>query len=123
MKYYIFILITVIMTVIAQLLVKFTTFSKGAIPGNSKEILPYFFSIILDWRVILALSLGFLGFLFYFLAIKHLDLSYAYPFMGLSFVLVALFSGILFHEHVGLIRWLGIASIVLGIILVAKTGG
>ncbi|MCD6310551.1 MAG: EamA family transporter [Candidatus Eremiobacteraeota bacterium] len=123
MKYYLFVLGTVIFTVIAQILVKIAMSGRGPLPGNPRDAILYTISAALDWHVIIALLLGFTGFLLYLAALSRLELSYIYPFMGLSFVLVALYSSIVFQEHVNIVRWTGIAMIVLGIILVSRTGG
>jgi len=123
LKYYLFVLGTVIFTVMSQLLIKVAMSGRGPLPATFKGAIPYIVNAVLDWHVILALALGFTGFLLYLAALTRLELSYVYPFMGLSFVLVALYSAIVFQEHVGIMRWVGIASIVIGIILVSRSGG
>ncbi|MCL5035702.1 MAG: EamA family transporter [Chloroflexi bacterium] len=123
MKYYLFILFTVILTVVAQVLIKIGMSGRGPLPDSLKESLPYIFHALTDWHVVLSLILGFLSFLFYLAALSKLELSYVYPFIGLNFVLIALYSSVIFHEHVSIARWLGIASIIIGVILVSRTGG
>jgi multidrug transporter EmrE-like cation transporter len=48
------------------------------------------------------------------------ELSYAYPFMGLTFVLVFVASVFLFAESVTIYKVLGLALIVLGIIIASR---
>ena len=48
-------------------------------------------------------------------ALRHYDLSYAYPFMSLSFLLVAVLSIVIFGEHVKLNQWIGLAIVVAGL--------
>ena len=43
------------------------------------------------------------------------DLSYAYPFMSLSFVLVLILSALFFHEPVSMAKVLGVMLIMAGI--------
>lgn len=47
------------------------------------------------------------------------ELSFAFSLDSMRYILVAMASMLILKEKVGLIRWLGIASIVLGIMLVA----
>jgi multidrug transporter EmrE-like cation transporter len=50
-------------------------------------------------------------------AVSKFDLSHAYPFTGLTFVLVLFLSGLLFHESITIPKVLGIAFIVTGIFI------
>lgn len=61
--------------------------------------------------------------LFWMSAIARLELSLAYPMLSLSYVLVYLVAvnWPLLHEHASWIRTLGIAVVVLGVILIARS--
>lgn len=54
-------------------------------------------------------------------ALTRLDLSVAYPFLALNFVLVALSASLILDERIPPLRWLGIAVICVGILLVARS--
>jgi uncharacterized membrane protein len=54
-------------------------------------------------------------------ALSRASLSFAYPFAALSYVLIVLFSLLVLHEDVPVLRWVGVAFIVTGILLVAQT--
>jgi uncharacterized membrane protein len=54
-------------------------------------------------------------------ALSRASLSFAYPFAALSYVLIMVFSILVLHETVPPLRWLGVACIVTGIVLVAQT--
>lgn len=60
-------------------------------------------------------------FALYLTALSWADLSFALPITALSFVLVALFAGIFLHEHVSPLRWLGVLSILCGVIFIAHS--
>ena len=53
--------------------------------------------------------------------LSRLDLSVAYPFLALNFVLVTLVARFFLGESVPPLRWLGILVIIGGILLVAKS--
>ncbi len=57
------------------------------------------------------------------LVLSRASLSFAYPFVSFTYVLILLFDGIVLHEHVSSLRWGGVALIVGGILLVAQTHG
>ena len=46
------------------------------------------------------------------------DVSVLYPIIATSYIWVTLFSGILFKESVNAFKWMGIAAIIAGIILI-----
>jgi drug/metabolite transporter (DMT)-like permease len=64
-----------------------------------------------------------LGALAWIAVLRRMDLSYAYPFLALNFVLIALVSQVVLHETIPPIRWLGIGAICVGIVLIANGGG
>lgn len=71
--------------------------------------------------VMLGLVLYGVGALAWIAVLTKLDLSVAYPFLALNFVLVALTSRLVLGESVPLLRWLGIAVICVGILVVARS--
>jgi len=73
--------------------------------------------------VLLGLTLYGVGALAWILVLRRMDLNHAYPFLALNFVLIALVSRFILGEEVPLLRWAGIAVIVGGILLVARSGG
>jgi len=84
--------------------------------------IPVFFKIIFRPFVFLGFLLYLLSSFFWLLAISKVPLSYAYPLVSISYVLVLFFSWILFKENVGLVRWLGVAVIMFGVYLISRTG-
>jgi len=57
----------------------------------------------------------------YMLVLARTDLSYAYPLlMSLGYVLIVLVSYLIFKEPFSAYKWIGIALILIGVILVGK---
>lgn len=54
-------------------------------------------------------------------ALSALDVSYAYPFLSISYILVAILAFIFLKENVSLIRWTGIIVIIIGVYLISRT--
>jgi multidrug transporter EmrE-like cation transporter len=69
----------------------------------------------------LGLALFGLSAVSWLFALSKASLSFAYPFAALGYVLIVAFSVFVLHEHVPPLRWLGVACIVVGIVLVAQT--
>lgn len=72
--------------------------------------------------VLTGLLLYALGALSWIIVLSRLDLSYAYPFLAVNFVLVTLVSRLVLGESVPLMRWMGILVICVGILIVAGSG-
>lgn len=56
--------------------------------------------------------------LFWLVVLSRVDLSLAYPFVGLSYVVVVALARFFFHEQVPTLRWVGVTIIALGIALI-----
>ena len=69
-------------------------------------------------RLWIGLGLFGVSSLFWLVVLSRVPLSLAYPFVGISYVVVVGFSALVLHEHVPLLRWLGVTVIVAGIIIV-----
>ena len=72
--------------------------------------------------VLLGLALYAVGAVAWIAVLQRMDLSYAYPFLALNFVLVVLVSQVVLGESVPLMRWVGIGVICVGILLIANSG-
>jgi len=56
--------------------------------------------------------------LFWLVVLSRVALSLAYPFVGISYVVVVALARFFFHEHVPTLRWIGVAVIAVGIGLI-----
>ena len=72
-------------------------------------------------HVVLGLLLYCLGAVLWLLVLARLDVSFAYPFVGLGFVLTMLLGFLFFDEPVGSLRLTGTLLVVAGVVLVART--
>jgi drug/metabolite transporter (DMT)-like permease len=55
------------------------------------------------------------------LVLSRVDLSFAYPFLSLAYVVATLYAYFVFHEDVSAYRIAGIGLICLGTILIARS--
>lgn len=92
-------------------------------PGSSAAssgILSLVRMIIGSPLVLVGLLLYGVGALAWIAVLSRMDLSYAYPFLALNFVLITLVSVLFLGESVPGIRWFGLAFICVGILLVSQ---
>lgn len=54
--------------------------------------------------------------------VRHYPLSMAYPMISLSYVMGMLAAVLIFHEHVPIVRWIGLALIMTGVVLIVQKG-
>jgi len=71
--------------------------------------------------VLSGLAMYGLGAAVWLLVLAKVEVSYAYPFIGLAFVLTAILGWLFLNEALGLIRIAGTACIVIGVIMVSSS--
>ena len=117
------ILISVVLAGFAQITLKtgvnhVTDAAGGGELHMNAESVRSLLSSPIVWGGLVLFGLSAIVWLF---ALSRASLSFAYPFAALSYVLIVVFSVLVLHETVPALRWLGVAFIVTGIILVAQT--
>jgi len=108
---------TILLTVYGQIIIKWQVSKMGTFPEEATEKGWFLVGMMLNPWVLSCLAAAFLAFLMWVAALSKFELSYAYPFMSLSFVLVLILSGVLFHEGLTLSKIMGVACIIVGIII------
>lgn len=115
-----FVAFTLAATVAGQLLLKWALTRRGAGPHGVPGMLHYVFSSLLDPLILLSLCLALIAALSWIAAISRLPLSVAYPFQSLTLVFTVLGTVLLFGESVSMTRWIGIATVSIGLLLVGR---
>ncbi len=118
------ILVAILIAVMGQISLKYGVGQIGRIDaGAMAQPLQLVLKIVLNKWVVIGLGLYGLGAAVWIIVLSRVPLSFAYPMLGLSYVMVVLVSVIFLHEHVPLVRWAGVVLIVAGVALVGQTGG
>lgn len=117
---YLYIFATIAFTVYGQLILKWRISKFGSIPTDWFEQLKFITSLLLDPAILSGFLAAFAASLAWMAAMTKFDLSHAYPFMSMSFVVVLLLSGWLLGEPVTLQRSIGVGLIVLGTVVAAR---
>lgn len=118
---YLYIFGTIFFTVYGQLILKWRIDRVGSLPDAWAEKLIFLIKLLLDPLILSGFLSAFVASLFWMAAMTKFNISYAYPFMSLSFVLVFILSIFLFQEPVTTQKVLGLALIVLGIIVTSQS--
>jgi undecaprenyl phosphate-alpha-L-ara4N flippase subunit ArnE len=73
---------------------------------------------LFDRRVLSALFCLSIAMLFWLLALQRLAVSLAYPLLAVNYVAMMLLARWRFHEVIPSVRWLGVLSILAGIVMI-----
>jgi drug/metabolite transporter (DMT)-like permease len=111
------VLFTVLLTVYGQLIAKWRVHQAGPFPTDLGKKMGFLTSLLFDPWIISGILAAFLAALSWMAALTKLELSYAYPFLSLAFVLVVILSTFFFHEPVTLPKVLGIVLVIAGLIV------
>lgn len=109
---------SVAMSVAAQLTLRATMSGHAGLGGQ--ELAMAAVSSPMVWA---GLGLYLLATVTWLMVLSRIDLSVAYPLGSMNYVLVTLFAATVLGEEVGLLRWAGILSILIGILVVARGEG
>ena len=111
--------IPVILLAFGQVLLKRQAAVAGASPAGG---LDYLKSLLAQPAFWLAVALAGASFVAWMLVLRRVPLSIAYPFVSLSFPLVALLSVVVLGERVGALQLVGLGLIVAGVAISASHG-
>ncbi len=115
------ILVSVALSACAQVLFKIGVSSApGQIAPSDASLVGAVVRMLLRPGVLGGLALYGVGTVLWLSALSRTELSQAYPFVGLGFVLTALLGHFLFSEPLGPGRLAGTALVVAGVYLVAR---
>ncbi len=117
----VYILISVVAGAAGQVLLKKGMGSMGPLTLGLNQLFPLIWRLATNPYVVLGLAIYMGGTLFWLTALSRVDLSYAYPFASLSYVVMLAASWRLFGEDITVMRVLGSAVIMLGVFLISRS--
>ena len=116
-----YILISVLAGAIGQIMLKKGMSSMGAITLNFDQLFNIFWRIGTNPYVMIGLVIYVAGVVFWLGALSRVDLSYAYPFASMSYVVMLIASWQLFNENITPLRLVGTLVICVGVLLVSRS--
>ena len=119
-------LVSVSFAVVGQLTLKSAMERVGRI-GRTSEFSETLAKAAKEPLLWLGLALFGISAVFWLVVLSRVRLSVAYPLVGVSYILIVLLARFRLHEHVPMLRWVGVCVIALGIAIIGfsfrtKTG-
>jgi multidrug transporter EmrE-like cation transporter len=114
---YVYVFLTIFLTVLGQVVIKWQVLRAGTFPADPHGKLLFLAKLLINPWIMLALAAALVAAVAWMAAMTRLELSHAYPFMSLAFILVLVFSALLFNEPVTAQKIVGLVLISVGIIV------
>ena len=115
------ILFTVLTNAAAQIMLKQGMLAIGAFELSPAGLVAVGPRVVLNPFVILGLGTFVVSMGSHLMVLSRVDLSFAYPFLSLAYVVATLYAYFVFHEDVSAYRVAGIGLICLGTILISRS--
>lgn len=116
-----YILISVLGGAAGQILLKHGMVAMGEVTLIPREVLHVLWQFGTNFFVVGGLALYACSTVFWLAALSRVDLSFAYPFASLGYIIMLLASWQLFNEHISPLRLLGTLIIGFGVFLISRS--
>lgn len=120
-KYFVFIIVTVILNAVSQLLMKSGMDQVGKAELSSSKVLSLLMSAATNPLIILGLASMTISMATHLMSLSRFDVSFAFPFISLAYAIVAAWGYFVMGENVSAQRAAGIGIIVLGTVVLARS--
>lgn len=111
---------TIIFTVYGQIILKWRIASYGPLPEAAIEKIKFLILLFFDPFILSGFIAAIFASLAWMATMTKFDLSQAYPFMSLNFVIVMILSAWLLYEPITLAKIVGVALIIAGTLVIAR---
>jgi multidrug transporter EmrE-like cation transporter len=115
------ILFTVFTNAAAQIMLKKGMTSIGPLDVGANGLISTVFGVVFNPFVFAGLCTFVISMASHLVVLSKVQLSYAYPFLSLAYVVVGLYSWFFFGEDMNLARVAGFGLIIAGTILIAQS--
>jgi len=78
-------------------------------------------SVATNKNIVFGLALYMAATAIWLVVLSKAELTFAYPLIGLSYVITAILAKFYFNESITLLRWAGILTLILGAFLITKS--
>ncbi|GHD71436.1 putative 4-amino-4-deoxy-L-arabinose-phosphoundecaprenol flippase subunit ArnE [Luteimonas padinae] len=111
---------TILFTIYGQLVIKWQVMLERTPPHPMLEGLPSLVQLLFRPWIISALLAAFLASMCWMLAMSRLELSRAYPFMALNFILVGFLAVPFFGEAMTRPKIIGLLFVIIGLVISSR---
>lgn len=120
-KYIPLILFTVLTNAAAQIMLKKGMLSVGAFSFAASSLIDGLLRTFLNPFVFAGLCVFVISMVSHLVVLSRVELSFAFPFLSLAYVVVATYAFLVFNEDMNVARMAGIALICFGTVLIARS--
>jgi multidrug transporter EmrE-like cation transporter len=118
---HIYIILTIIFTVYSQLIMRWQVPKAGALPSEISSKINFILELFLNPWIISSIAATFLAGISWMLVMTKFEISYAYPWVSLNFILMLSLGVLLFGEFFSFTKFIGTSFVVVGIVLIARS--
>ena len=117
----VYILIAVAGSAVGQILLKMGMNKMGPLTLTVNEFIHTLWRMLTNPYVVVGLGIYVLGTVFWLAALSRVDLSFAYPFASLSYIIMLVASALLFKEEITPMRLAGTLVVGVGVLLISRS--
>lgn len=119
---HLYIFLSIGFAVASQLIIKWkmSDFDLSSYPRLFEKF-AFAFSMLFNPWIMLSILLTLLSGLSWMIAMTKFEISYAYPYTALGFVLILIFSVLLFQEPLNFYKIAGMLFIIAGIVIISRS--
>jgi multidrug transporter EmrE-like cation transporter len=117
---HLYVLLTIVFTVYGQLVLKWQMKDVGPLPESGLQKLVFLFALVANPWILSGFAAAFLASLSWMAAMTRLEMSYAYPFMSLAFVIVVGAGSLVYGEALTIGKILGTLLVICGLIVMVR---
>lgn len=117
---FLYIALTILFTVYGQMIIKWQVSNAGDFPPDLGEKLTFIVRLLLNPWVISSFAAAFMASLWWMAAMTQFELSFAYPFMSLAFVVVMILSIMFLGEQLTWTKIAGTLIIITGLFVITR---
>lgn len=121
LQHHSYLLLYVLFTLSSQVIMRWRVGSSSMASPSATERFHFVTTMLMTPWVWVAIACTFFAGVSWMLALTRFDLTYAFPFTGVSFVLILVAGAYLFGENVSLARIAGTLLVVLGLLVVVRS--
>lgn len=119
-KYFIFVILTVLLNALSQILLKKGTAKIGQVEYSANSVISLLTNAALSPYIILGLAVMTTSMCTHILSLSRFDVSFVFPFMSISYVIVMIFGFAFLGENLSLNKIFGISIILLGTLILSR---
>ncbi len=120
-KYIPLILAGVLLNAIAQILLKKGMLSIGYFDFHFQNVFPIIKKVTINSYILSGLASYVISVMIWLLVLARVEVSYAYPFLSVGYVVVTVMGYFIFQENLSWMRGVGIAVVIVGVLLLSRS--